>query len=79
MKHIAKLADRQLITVEHTSYIDDKGMKWNSNNRYTILPVRDAMDCCYQRQMLLLDEQQTWRQVQQLLGQRAKKALPDPR
>ena len=35
MKHITKLADRQFITVESTSYIDKRGMKWNGNNLYT--------------------------------------------
>ena len=56
MKHITKLVDRQLITVERTSYIDNKGMKWNSNNQYTILPIQTAMDYCYQQQMLQLEE-----------------------
>lgn len=56
MKHITKLVDRQLITVERTSYIDNKGMKWNSNNQYTILPIQAAMDHCYQQQMLRLEE-----------------------
>ena len=56
MKHITKLVDRQLITVERTSYIDNKGMKWNSNNQYTILPIQTAMDYCYQQQMLQLAE-----------------------
>lgn len=56
MKHLTKLVDRQLITVERTSYIDNKGMKWNSNNQYTILPIQTAMDYCYQQQMLQLEE-----------------------
>lgn len=56
MKHITKLVDKQLITVERTSYIDNKGMKWNSNNLYTILPIQAAMDHCYQQQMLRLEE-----------------------
>ena len=51
MKHIAKPADRQLITVERTSYLDGQGMKWNDNNRYTILPIQRAVDCFHQRQM----------------------------
>ncbi len=57
IKQIKKLVDRQFIVVEHSSYIDNKGMKWNSNNRYTILPIQTAMDCCYQRQLLRLEEQ----------------------
>ena len=51
IKHVTKLADKQLITVERTSYIDNKGMKWNSNNRYTILPIRAAVHSCYQQQL----------------------------
>lgn len=55
MKHITKLADRQFITVENTSYINRHGMKQNGNNLYTILPIRVAMDHCYQQQMLRLE------------------------
>ena len=55
MKHITKLADRQFITVESTSYIDKRGMKWNGNNLYTILPIQMAMDYCYQQQLLRLE------------------------
>lgn len=49
IKHVAKLADRQFITVKNTSYIDRHGMKWNGNNLYTILPIQTAMDYCYQQ------------------------------
>lgn len=57
MKHITKLADRQFITIENTSYIDRHGMKQNGNNLYTILPIQAAMDHCYQQQMLRLEKQ----------------------
>lgn len=50
-KHIDKLVDRRLITVERTSYIDGQGMKWNGNNCYTVLPIQTAVDCFHQRQM----------------------------
>ena len=52
IKHIIKLVDRQLITAERAGYTDHKGMKWNSNNLYTILPVQTAMSHCCQQQML---------------------------
>ena len=55
MKHIAKLVDRQFITVENTSYIDRRGMKWSGNNLYTILPIQTAMEHCYQQQLLRLE------------------------
>ena len=57
IKHIAKLVDKQFITVENTTYIDKHGMKWNGNNQYTILPIQAAMDYCYQQQMLRLEKQ----------------------
>ena len=56
MKHIAKLVDRQFITVEHTSYFDRQGMKKNGNNSYTILPIQKAVDHSYERQMVKLEE-----------------------
>lgn len=74
MKHISKLVDKQLITVEHTSYIDNKGMKWNSNNLYTILPIQAVMDQCYQQQMLRLEEQQKRDQAQKRLRCNAENA-----
>ena len=55
MKHITKLADRQFISVENTTYIDKHGMKWNGNNLYTILPIQMAVDYCYQQQLLRLE------------------------
>ena len=67
MKHIKKLEDRQLIAVENTSYLDSRGMKWNGNNLYTILPIQAAMDYCYQQQMLRLEEQQKRDQAQKRL------------
>ena len=78
MKHITKLEDQQLIAVENTSYIDDHGMKWNGNNLYTILPIQMAMDHCYQKQMLRLEEQQKRDQAQKRLGWNAENALCVP-
>ena len=74
MKHIAKLVDRQLIAVEHTSYLDRHGMKWNGNNQYTILPIQITLDGYYQQQMLQLEEQRKWQQAQKHLGQNPEKA-----
>ena len=74
VKHITKLADRQLITVESTSYIDKHGMKWNGNNLYTILPIQAAMEHCYQQQMLRLEEQRKRDQAQKRLGWNAENA-----
>ena len=78
MKHITKLADRQFITIQNTSYIDGRGMKWNGNNQYTILPIQAAMDHCYQQKMIRLEEQQKWQQAQALLARNTENAPRAP-
>lgn len=55
MKHISELENRQFISVERTSYIDSNGMKWNSNNLCTLLPILQAADGFYQWQMTELE------------------------
>lgn len=70
MKHVTTLADKQLITVEHTSYMDDKGMKWNGNNLYTILPIRQAADAFYQQEMNRLKEDVERQRIAKLLRER---------
>ena len=74
MKHVAKLEEKQLIAVEHTSYLDSHGMKWNGNNQYTILPIQITLDCYYQQQMDQLEKQQKWQQAQKCLGRNPEKA-----
>ena len=56
MKCVTTLVDKQLITMEHTSYMDDKSMKWTGNNCYTILPMQQATDTFYQQKMNCLKE-----------------------
>lgn len=56
MKHIAELEERHFITAEHTSYFDRQGMKKNGNNCYTILPIQEAINHSYERQMVKLEE-----------------------
>ena len=58
MKHVTKLTDKRLITVERTSYIDNRGMKWNGNNCYTTLPIRAAVDTFHRKQLEEAAEQQ---------------------
>ncbi len=70
MKHINELAERQLIAVERTSYIDANGMKWNGNNLYTILPIQQAVDAFYQRQLNRLDLAAEQRRITELLRER---------
>ena len=44
MKSIRDLLETGLISVESSSYFDKRGLKWQGNNLYTILPVRSAVD-----------------------------------
>ena len=55
MKSIRDLLETGLISVESSSYFDKRGMKWQGNNLYTILPVRSAVDALHQRQLRQLD------------------------
>ena len=61
---------KQLITVERTSYIDNKGMKWNGNNLYTIMPIQQAADAFYQRQIDKLELATERQRVANLLRER---------
>ncbi|WP_242942621.1 helix-turn-helix domain-containing protein [Oscillibacter sp. PC13] len=67
MKHINKLAERQFISVERTSYIDNNGMKWNGNNLYTILPIQQVVDAFYQQQLDRLENTAERQRVTKLL------------
>lgn len=67
MKHINKLADRQFISVERTTYMDANGMKWNGNNLYTILPIQQAVDAFYQRQLDRLEQEAAQQRIARLL------------
>ena len=67
MKHINKLAERQFIAVERTSYIDSNGLKWNGNNLYTIMPIQQAADAFYQQQLDRLESTAERQRVAKLL------------
>ena len=73
MKHVTKLAERKFITVERTSYLDDKGMKWNGNNCYTILPIRTAVEAFHRKQLEKLEETV---EQQQITGFPAEQSQP---
>ena len=60
MKSVNALAERQLIAVEHTTYLDNSGMKWTGNNCYTLLSTKAALSETYRRRLerLELDTEQ---------------------
>lgn len=55
VKSVSILAERQLIMVEQTRYLDGHGMKWVGNNCYTILPIAAAVEQFHQRQLRQLE------------------------
>ena len=55
IKSIGILLEKHLVTMEHSQYLDQRGMKWNGNNLYTILPTQRAVDAFHQRQFCHLE------------------------
>ncbi len=55
-KYVAELEGRGLIITEPTSVITRDGHKHNGTLRYTILPIRNAVDCYNQRRLRQLEE-----------------------
>ena len=52
---IRALLDQHLVTMDHSQYLDQRGMKWNGNNLYTILPTQTAVNEFHQRQLCQLE------------------------
>ena len=55
IKSIVTLLEKHLVMMEYSQYLDRRGMKWNGNNLYTILPMQRAMDAFHQRQLCYLE------------------------
>lgn len=56
-KYVDSLIEKQLITAEPTYVITQNGEKRNGNLRYTICPIREALEQYYERQLILLHEE----------------------
>ena len=76
MKSIGILAEKALITVEASRYFDERGMKWNGNNLYTILPIQCAVDEYHQRQFYQLEETLERQRVQAHLSRPVSRCMP---
>ena len=66
IKSIGVLLEKHLVTMEHSQYLDQRGMKWNGNNLYTILPTQRAVDAFHQRQLCLLELEAQRRKLRRL-------------
>lgn len=54
-KYVQELVEAALIRTEPTSVTTKDGRKWNGNLRYTVLPIRGAVDLYHERQLAQLD------------------------
>ena len=57
MKYVAMLEDKGLIKTEHSEIEMKNGEKRNGNLIYTILPINDAYERFYERQMQQLEQE----------------------
>lgn len=76
IKAIGVLLDRHLVTMEHSHYLDQHGMKWNGNNLYTILPTQAAVDAFHQRQLCQLEADAQRRKFHRQQERRARLSPP---
>ena len=56
-KYVDSLIKKRLITTVSTSVITQKGEKRNGNLRYTIRPIREALEQYYEQQLIRLHEE----------------------
>lgn len=63
IKSISVLLEKHLVTMEHSQYLDRRGMKWNGNNLYTILPAQQAVDQFHQQQLDRLESEAVCQRV----------------
>lgn len=54
-KYVIELTDKGLISTENTSVITKKGIKRNGSLRYTIRPIKEAVELYHQRQLRQLE------------------------
>ena len=73
--HVVKRGERKVRTGGRTSYIDDKGMKWDGNNCDTILPIRTAVEVFHRKQLETLEETVEQEQIAGLLTATSKGPL----
>lgn len=50
-KYVGALVDKGLISTENTTVITEKGVKRNGSLRYTIRPIREAVELYHQQQL----------------------------
>ena len=69
MRYVDALADKGLISTEPTSVLMRSGIKKNGNLRYTILPIREAIEIFHARQLSAVERAAERQQVQRKLSE----------
>lgn len=73
-KHMRLLEEHGLIIAEWTQIQMKNGIRKNGNLRYTIVPMHEVLEQCYQRQMTELERQR----VQQKLSVQSTETICPP-
>ena len=66
-KYAKSLEDKQLISTQPTTIIKKDGHKQNGSLLYTILPIDEAVNHYYEKQMIKLEEDVQRKQIQKRL------------
>ena len=68
MRYVDALAEKGLISTEPTSVLTRSGIKKNGNLRYTLRPIREAVELFHNRQMAAVERAAERQRVQRKLS-----------
>ena len=68
MRYVDALAEKGLISTEPTSVLMKSGIKKNGNLRYTLRPIREAVEFFHDRQMAAVERAAERQRVQRKLS-----------
>ena len=68
MRYVDALAEKGLIYTEPTSVLVRSGIKKNGNLRYTLRPIREAVELFHDRQMAAVEHAAERQQIQRKLS-----------
>ena len=68
MQYVDALSEKGLISTEPTSVLTRSGIKKNGNLRYTLRPIREAVELFHNRQMAAVERVAERQQIQRKLS-----------
>ena len=71
-KYVSNLEEKGLVRTEPTTITTKDGRVRNGSLRYTIRPIREALDCYYQRQLMCAEEEAEKARMEKRLAQLSK-------